>query len=427
MIPILCLQPTAEGKRRHSARKLVRPRGDFWDLEAVKQELGDLRLRSCQKIGQLADRFQRRLSAEADVYFTSAGTAAEAAEAISTLSRPSRNIAINRSAVVGKELAPLLAQAGFRIIETYPPVPAAFTARFSQYWELPSLLPEAVGFSLERVGNLAGMRRASIHRDGVKDFVAVLGVSAAAADGALLFLQHFDNITRLFEQARKVILVVAPDKLTESAEEAIFQTRCLALFGAPALLLDLSRAEPPSGAFALEELPFEYPDPSAEEVHIILLDNGRTRLLESPYRELMTCIGCRACIQGCPTYQLFKGPLGWSPREYLFFFLLGDNPSLDLCLSCALCRHHCPLSLDLPGMIIKARAERLRGERFRRKVFGNVELMGRLGSAAPGLVNPLLRSRSLRRLGGIAPSRQLPRFRADTAAKWFRRAGGRFE
>lgn len=44
-----------------------------------------------------------------------------------------------------------------------------------------------------------------------------------------------------------------------------------------------------------------------EELHVVLVDNGRTRILASEYAEMLTCIRCGACLNACPVSRLIGG------------------------------------------------------------------------------------------------------------------------
>src|SRR5439155_21382542 len=57
----------------------------------------------------------------------------------------------------------------------------------------------------------------------------------------------------------------------------------------------------------------------AEEFHLVILDNGRSRVLATPFRESLQCIRCGACLNACPVYRrigghayggVYSGPIG---------------------------------------------------------------------------------------------------------------------
>ena len=56
-----------------------------------------------------------------------------------------------------------------------------------------------------------------------------------------------------------------------------------------------------------------------DEFHLVLLDNGRSRILGSEYPEVLYCIRCGACLNVCPVYGeigghayggVYPGPIG---------------------------------------------------------------------------------------------------------------------
>jgi L-lactate dehydrogenase complex protein LldF len=108
----------------------------------------------------------------------------------------------------------------------------------------------------------------------------------------------------------------------------------------------------------------------AEARHLILVDNGRSRLRDSSLREALYCIRCGACLNACPVFREigghayvgrdgsiapYPGPIGSVISPGLFgpeqFGQLAQASSL-----CGACRDACPVDIDLPKMLLRVRA-----------------------------------------------------------------------
>ena len=44
-----------------------------------------------------------------------------------------------------------------------------------------------------------------------------------------------------------------------------------------------------------------------DEMHVILLDNGRVDMLAQGYGEALCCVRCGACLNVCPVYREIGG------------------------------------------------------------------------------------------------------------------------
>jgi L-lactate dehydrogenase complex protein LldF len=107
-----------------------------------------------------------------------------------------------------------------------------------------------------------------------------------------------------------------------------------------------------------------------QEKHIIILDNGRSRMRASPLREALYCIRCGACLNACPIFREigghaylgtdgsiapYPGPIGSVVSPGLFgldkFGHLAQASTL-----CGACKDACPVDIDLPGMLSRVRA-----------------------------------------------------------------------
>jgi len=393
-------------------------------VEGIKEQLREIRNHSLAHLDALRSELAASLAAYPDVEFSFAKDATQAVETIKEIS-DGTPIAINKSSVVTKELMPALVTSGLRVIETYYDQFQPFENRFISPWQLPLLEFTPILDSFDKTIDLAPLREASIRRQGNKRITGLLGVNAISAkDGAVLLLQHTHNISEVFTQANKLVLVASLDKIVENLDAAVFQTRCMALFGWGALPLSIhSRATKNDN---IDHLPFEMPtEKTARKVHIIVFDNGRSHLRHSRYEDLIACIDCRACIKSCPAFPFNEGYSLWSPKEYIYFFVTGKNPSLEFCLECKSCQADCPLDIDLPGMILDARIEAMAETRrsLTDSFLSNFESIAKWGSSMPFLANVASSNRIMRWLGektlGISKERQLPKFQRMTFAKWF--------
>jgi L-lactate dehydrogenase complex protein LldF len=103
-----------------------------------------------------------------------------------------------------------------------------------------------------------------------------------------------------------------------------------------------------------------------EEMHVILIDNGRIRTLaDEKMREALYCIRCGACLNTCPVYRkigghaygwVYSGPIGAliTPQ----FVGLGQSRELPFASSlCGACREVCPVKINIPDLLLHLRGQ----------------------------------------------------------------------
>ncbi|NUQ38052.1 MAG: iron-sulfur cluster-binding protein [Caldilineales bacterium] len=102
-----------------------------------------------------------------------------------------------------------------------------------------------------------------------------------------------------------------------------------------------------------------------EQVHIILIDNGRTTALAGEMAEILYCIRCGACLNVCPVYlrigghaydAVYPGPVG----SVVMPALAGPGAGSELPQAsslCGACVEACPVRIDIPRMLLKLRAD----------------------------------------------------------------------
>jgi L-lactate dehydrogenase complex protein LldF len=108
-----------------------------------------------------------------------------------------------------------------------------------------------------------------------------------------------------------------------------------------------------------------------QELHVVVLDNGRSRILaDETFREMLCCIRCAACLNVCPVYAkigghaygyAYCGPVG----AVVTPLLVGINRAKDLCLGetlCGACQNICPVNINIPRMLLALRAKLAEGD-----------------------------------------------------------------
>ncbi len=108
-----------------------------------------------------------------------------------------------------------------------------------------------------------------------------------------------------------------------------------------------------------------------DEFHLVILDNGRSRILaDVEFREMLYCIRCAACLNVCPVYgkigghaygHPYSGPVG----AVVMPLLAGINRCKDLCQGetlCGACQDACPVNIDIPRMLLALRAKLADGD-----------------------------------------------------------------
>ncbi len=103
----------------------------------------------------------------------------------------------------------------------------------------------------------------------------------------------------------------------------------------------------------------------AEEFHLVILDNGRTRILGSPLRESLFCIRCGACLNACPIYRsvgghayggVYAGPIG-AVLTPLYDGLSANHHLPHASSLCGACQAACPVKIQIPEMLIQLREQ----------------------------------------------------------------------
>lgn len=274
------------------------------------------------------------------------------------------------------ELNPYLEKAGIKVVETdlgeyiiqlagerpsHFLAPAMHKTREEVALLFSKITGEDVPADIQKLVKIA---RKQLRKDFIEADIGISGSNIAIADtGTLLIVTNEGNARLVTTLPRIHIAVLGFEKIVGDLEEATKTLQMLLRSAGVAMPSYVSFITGPSKTGDIELTP-AWGVHGPEEVHIVILDNGRRRMLNDPeFREALYCLKCAACLSVCPVFQsvgghifghIYSGGIG----TVLTAFLHGLEhaaESLFLCIGCRACHEVCPVKIDTPRMLLALR------------------------------------------------------------------------
>ena len=211
----------------------------------------------------------------------------------------------------------------------------------------------------EDVDALIQIGRRVLRRKFADADIGLSGVNFAVAETGTLCLVENEGNGRMCTTVPKVhIAITGIEKVVEKLEHV------------PPLYSLLSRSATGQAVTTYFNLisgprkPGELDGP--DEVHLILLDNGRTQAYaDEQLRATLQCIRCGACMNHCPVYArigghaygtTYPGPIGAIISPHM----LGLDSTYPLAFAstlCGACSEVCPVKIPIPDILVRLRNE----------------------------------------------------------------------
>jgi len=211
---------------------------------------------------------------------------------------------------------------------------------------------------LGEISDLVGEARRVLREHFLKAEVGIIGSNALVAENGYSMLVTNEGNGDLCANLPKVLIICTTlDRILPRLEDATAMLR---------LLVRSATGQPQTCYTSFYSGPRREQDTDGPlETHIVLLDNRRSDILASDYREMLQCIRCGACLNHCPIYAgvgghaygwVYPGPMG----SILTPLLTSLEQSTDLpnaCTSCGRCAEVCPAGIPLPDLLRDLRHE----------------------------------------------------------------------
>ncbi len=217
-----------------------------------------------------------------------------------------------------------------------------------------TILSEALGreISRENVAEQVAVIRVEHRKAFLNAGMGISGANALIAESGTVMMLTNEGNGRLVTSLPPVHVVMAGyDKLIGTFAEAMTQLRLLARSATAQQITSYTTF-------------LTGPATPGKEMHIVLVDNGRSEMRDDPhFKEALRCIRCAACANICPPYQqvgghafgyIYSGAIGLVITPFLHGIEAGAGPQ-SLCVSCNACETVCPVEIPLPSLILDVR------------------------------------------------------------------------
>jgi len=342
------------------------------DAEALRDRAYEIRMRTIDDLDRYLRTFTEQVESRGGHVHLCA-TAAEARETVISIARATRARLIAKSKSMASEeigLNAALEAEGMQVVETdlgeyivqlaggHPEhiiVPAIRqtapeVAKLFEQVEGAPVSPE-----LQELGSVARRQLAEVFRTAD---VGVTGANFAVSEtGSICLVTNEGNAGLLTSLPRVHVALLGLERLVPTLEELAVLLQLLARSATGQRLTSYTRlVSGPAG-------PGETDGP--EEFHVVVIDNGRSRLRDTRYREMLACIRCGACINVCPIYRksggaaygpVYSGPMG----AILVPLLTGLERAPDLPHAsslCGACTDVCPVKIPLHQLLLELRKD----------------------------------------------------------------------
>ena len=353
------------------------------EWEKIKEKARSIREECVKRLPQLIQKFTEEAEAAGAAVYQ-ASTPQEALSLVEKIvSQKKARLIIKSKSMVSEEiqLRSFLEKKGYKIVETdlgewiiqlagERPSHITAPALHKTKEQIAELLGRHLGRKIPpEPEEIVKIAREEMRRHFIEADVGISGANLAIAESGTLVIVSNEGNARLVTSLPPVhIALVTAEKFVETLEQAASLIKAL-VFASSGLKLTsyVSFITGPSRTTDIEkELVRGVHGP--QEVHIIILDNGRLKVSQDKdLDKILYCLKCGGCMLICPVFQslgghvfggqVYPGGIGLLLTAVTRSFKDASR-LLDFCADCKKCEEFCPVGIPTGELILRLKSQR---------------------------------------------------------------------
>jgi L-lactate dehydrogenase complex protein LldF len=345
--------------------------GRFQDWESARTRAAAIKDEAIRHLDEYLVQFEEKLVARGVKVFW-ANDAVEARTYILELARTKQAKSIIKSKTMVSEeihLNEALEQAGFHVMESdlgefivqlrhEPPYHIVFPAMHLTRSQISDLFQQKLAAEPTSDPEALTMTaRKALRQEYITADIGITGANFAVAETGMISITENEGNARLTSSLPKThVVLLGIEKIVPRLADLALFLPMLATAGTGQQLTCYNSLV--GGPRSAEEID------GPEEMHVVLLDNSRTRLLaDAEQRDTLRCIRCGACLNVCPIFRnvgghaygtTYQGPIGSVITPHLRGLQSWQHLSQASSL-CGACTETCPVKIDLHHHLLQNR------------------------------------------------------------------------
>lgn len=179
----------------------------------------------------------------------------------------------------------------------------------------------------------------------------ITGANFVSAEGGIFLVENEGNIAKVLTQ-KNLIVITTIEKMVANHQEALTCVTAQSKFATNRMAKLLHIVGGPSGTGDLGT--YQTGMHGAEEMHLVMIDNGRSELMGSSSKEILKCINCGLCVLTCPVFPKVGLEQSGMRGVAIESAKASDDELAEAwkCTGCGLCQKICPVNINLHNIAV---------------------------------------------------------------------------